>query len=192
MRIRKPALARCSSGQALVETALLLPLLLTIILNAVNFGYFFVVALNLAAAPRSGVEYSILGGATAGGSALGLPPAGPASTNTTVSYLTYQDMAGALSSSSSTPLQVCSKVIGLNGSGSSQTAKCATFGTYPSPPSPDSDPESPSFVLNRVDVKYTFNTLIPGTVFNLALLPLAICSGGTCTFHRQASMRALD
>ncbi len=40
---------RRSQGQSLVETVLLMPLLLLIILNVVNFGYFFVVAVNLAA-----------------------------------------------------------------------------------------------------------------------------------------------
>ena len=43
------------SGEGLIETALIVPFLLTMILNAVNFGYFFLVALNLTAAPRSAV-----------------------------------------------------------------------------------------------------------------------------------------
>ena len=52
MRIRK--LARNNSGQALVETALILPVMLLVLLNAVNFGYFYLVALNLTAAARDG------------------------------------------------------------------------------------------------------------------------------------------
>lgn len=55
-RARK-GLTRCSSGQALLETALVLPVLLALIFNVINFGYFFLVPLNLSAAPRSGVEY---------------------------------------------------------------------------------------------------------------------------------------
>ena len=39
--------SRGSSGQALIETALVLPLLLFIVLNAVNFAYFFLMALNI-------------------------------------------------------------------------------------------------------------------------------------------------
>src|SRR5260370_3762983 len=92
MKIRK--LARNSAGQALVETALILPLLMLIILNVVNFGYFFVVALNLAASPRSGVEYSILGNSTPG--TLHFPAAGPPSTSHSVSYLTQQDLHVAI------------------------------------------------------------------------------------------------
>src|ERR1700691_3613472 len=79
-----------SSGQSLVETALLLPVLLMLLFNAVNFGYFFLVALNVAPAPRSGVAYSIQGYASPSSGLL--PSAGPSTTTATVSYLTYQDM----------------------------------------------------------------------------------------------------
>ena len=43
MQTRKYSLARDSRGQSLVETALMIPLLLVLILNAVNFGYFLLV-----------------------------------------------------------------------------------------------------------------------------------------------------
>jgi len=195
MRRPRFAFTRCSSGQSMVETALILPLLLMVILNAVNFGYFFLVAVNLAAAPRSGVEYSIQGFASPG--ALQIPAAGPSSAKTTVSYLVYQDMTGALRSPSSASIQVCSKTLGLNNPGTStQTAKCASFGPATAFPAAAADPEAPSFVLHRVDVTYTFKPLIPGTPFGLALLPVSVCSSGggtiTCTFHRQISMRAMD
>src|ERR1700730_10413431 len=100
--IARPCLAllrdpdRSSSGQSLVETALLLPMLLMLLFNAVNFGYFFLVALNLGVAPRNGVLYSVAGSATPG--TLTLPSAGPDSSSTSVSYLTRQDL-GSLSSS---------------------------------------------------------------------------------------------
>ncbi len=194
MRCRLAAISS-SCGQSLVETALLIPFLLMLVFNAVNFGYFFFVALNLAAAPRSGVEYSTLGFATPG--QLALPSPGPASSPASVSFLTYEDMRGALASASSTPLQVCTKVLGLNNPGTStQTAKCASYGAAGTFPAPDPDPESPVFVLHRVDVIYSFSPLIPGTPFGIALLPASICSssGGsiTCKFHRQVSMRAMD
>ncbi len=72
MRTRR--IVRESAGQALIETALMLPLILLLVLNCVNFGYFFIVALNLTVAPRSGVEYSILGFQTP--ASLSLPVAG--------------------------------------------------------------------------------------------------------------------
>ncbi len=196
MKILKPV--RNSSGQALVETALILPIVLLLVLNIINFGFFFLVALNLTASPRSAAEYSILGFQTPGSQSL--PTAVP------VSYLSGQDLYGAISSPSSVSIQVCSSTLGV--SGSPQTAKCApctlssadmsatcsTGGT--GSPAPNSDPESPTFVLARVDVDYSFSPPIPGTPFGLALLPLGVCSssGGTvtCRFHRQVSMREMN
>jgi Flp pilus assembly protein TadG len=192
----------------MVETALLLPLLLMVIFNAVNFGYFFLVALNVAAAPRSGVEYSILGSASPAAELL--PATGPPTTNLTISYLVYQDMTGALHTPNNATVKVCTKAninsstgLGVNGTGSATRANCVTCtsgtsacGSVTADTTIGADPEAPSFILHRVDVTYTFSPIIPGTPFGLTLLPTSICSssGGkiTCTFHRQVSMRVLD
>jgi len=172
----------------------MLPMLIFLVLNAINFGYFFLVALNLAAAPRSGVEYAMLGSATPGN--LTLPSAGPSTTTTSVSYLVYQDMTGALFNPTGATVQVCSETLGLNNAGASnQTAKCSSFGSGTSW-TPASDPESPYFILHRVDVSYTFSPLVQGTVFNAPLVAASVCSSSsgsvTCTFHRQVSMRAMN
>ena len=185
------------SGEGLIETALIVPFLLTMILNAVNFGYFFLVALNLTAAPRSAVEYSIQGFATPATTTLASGPSSgnPSADNSSVAYLIYQDMIGALSSSTSATVTVCS-----NSLGGGKCVTCSGYNTGCDPPanSPGgtnyTDPEA-AFVLNRVDVTYTFSPLIPGTAFNLTLLPTSICStsgGVTCTFHRYASMREMN
>ncbi len=200
MRIGKQALRRCTSGQALLETALVLPLLLALIFNAINFGYFFLVALNVSAAPRSGVLYSILGSASPGGPVLPnvKPSIAPSSDITTVSYLTYSDMIGALATPTGASIQICSKVLGV-ASNKANCVTCTGFNTACSAAAagsgalaPDADPEPTQFVLNRVDVTYSFKPIIPGTPFGIALMPSTICSGGTCTFHRQVSMRAMD
>jgi Flp pilus assembly protein TadG len=188
--MRMTKFGRGSSGQALIETILLMPLLLLILLNVINFGYFFLVALNLAAAPRAGVEYSILGYSTP--ATLNLPATGPPSTSTTVSYVSQQDLTGAINAPTDATIQVCSSTVGLN-SGPPVTTQC---NCYPSSAcsagwAPAADPEPSSFRLDRVDIDYTFSPLIPGTPFGLALLP--ICSGNTtCTFHRQVSMREMN
>lgn len=173
----KSRLRSREGGQSLVETALVLPLFLLITFNAVNFGYFFFVAVNLASAPREGVEYSIQGFATP--SQLTLPNPGPSSNEASVSWLTYQDMA-ALHLSANAQVQVCTKLLGLSAPG---TANCAQYGGG-SFPAPAADPEPNAFVLHRVDVKYTVNPLIPGWMFGL-IIP-------SPTFHRQVSMRAMD
>jgi hypothetical protein len=198
---------RFEAGQSLLETILVTPLLLLVILNVVNFGYFFMVAVNIAAAPRSGVEYAVVGGETPG--SLTLPNADPPSNISTISYLVQQDMTGAVYDPTSASVQICTPTnintgtgSGLNGTGTGQKANCITctgttcgsVGT--GSPSPAADPEAPSFVLSRVDVDYSITPLIPGTPFNLLLLPISTCSasGGTvtCGFHRQVSMRVMN
>jgi len=206
MNIPKVTSGRRQSGQSLVETVLMLPLLLLLLLNSVNFGYFFLVTLNLTAAPRNGVEYGIMGFETP--SAISLPPAGPPSGPLTVGYLTQQDMTGALNNPTGASLQICSQSnldgrnSGVNGTGVNQRANCTTctgatctgVGGGGAGIVPHADPEAPSFILNRVDVTYTFIPLIPGKPFNLFLMASPICnaSGSSCTFHRFAEMRTMN
>jgi hypothetical protein len=175
----------------------MLPVIMLLVLNIINFGYFFVVALNLTASPRSGVEYSMLGFQTPG--SLVLPSAGPPSTTNTISYLSQQDLTGAVSSPTGATIQVCSSTVGVFSTGIAKCVSCSgsTCGTAGAgSPAPGSDPEAPTFVLDRVDTDYTFSPPIPGTPFGLALLPLGVCSssGGTvtCRFHRQVSMREMN
>ena len=139
-------LARNSSGQALIETAIMLPLLLVIVLNAVNFAFFFLMALNITSSSRSSGIYSVMGGATPAAKAL--PLAGPQTTASTVSYLAYQDLTGAVStpSTSNTGVNVCSSTVGISGSGSSTVATCTSNGAGGGfPTSAEADPEAPSF-----------------------------------------------
>ena len=182
-----------SGGQAVVETAFILPLLLGLVFNVVNFGYFFLIALNISAAPRSGALYSILGASTPIGVDLADP--GPTTSQSSVSYLTLGDLTGAVGGGGSAGVQVCTAKSGTSGSGTSLTTVCTQYNSSPAY-APDADPEAPSFVLNRVDVTYTFSPLIDARIFNLVLLATPICSGGgggvTCTFHRQVSMRAMN
>ena len=164
------------SGQSLLETALLLPLLLTIVANAVSIGYFFSVYLNLATAPRQGAQYSIQGTSSV------LQAAVPSADS--ISSLVYENIAGAIPSAANTPTRVCTLALGLTGSGSSQMPNCATYGTGTGTfPDLQADPEAPYLVLHRVDVQYTVTPLIQGSVFNL--LPNSL------TLHRTVVMRAM-
>lgn len=194
-RIRR-VLFRSTSGQALIETALIVPFLLLIALNVVNFGYFFLVAVNLAASPRSGTLYSILGDSTpasSGASFPGLPTAGPPSTLGSVAHLVVNDLNGALYHGTSAGVQVCTSVVGLNNPGTTnQTAQCSQY-QGASARAADTDLEAPTFVLDRVDIQYKFKPLVPGRPFNIATLPLSICdANGSCTFHRMAEMREMN
>lgn len=182
MPTRKLSRVRDSRGQSLVETTLMIPLLLLLILNAVNVGYFFLVTLNLTSAARNGIESAIEGSSTPANSSL--------PTADKVSSLISADM-GSLKSGT-LQVRICSPNLGSS-SASPPTSKCQTSG-----PTPDPDPEwntYPGFALSRVDVSYKFDTLIPATPFNLVVASFPTCnsSGGevTCTFTRHAEMRAM-
>jgi hypothetical protein len=191
------SLFKLDSGQALVETAIVLPLLLTLFLNVINVGFFFLIALNVAVTPRAAVEYSIMGFTTPAELDV-LPAVYPANTTTTVGYTGYQDTSQSLRSYTNAKIQICSGSNGYtNFNTTTQTAVCKTCtsstdatcagsNTYTAA----SDPESPKMLLHRVDVTYTFSTPFPGTAFNI-VVPKTACTSGTCTFHRQIVMRAI-
>jgi len=193
----------------------MLPLLLLVLMNALNFAYFFLVILNLTGAARSATLYSIEGSYTP--YATQEPPAGTGTCATltttpgTVAYTAYQDLTGALGSptASTTKIQVCSQIntnsatgSGVNTQGSQQLANCmvcdssagcSAANAYSGNPAPAADPEQPSFVLNQVDIKYQFKPLFPGKIFNIAMqaMPSAMCTGGACTWVRTARMRSM-
>ncbi len=204
MRFKNAISVKYSRGQSLVETVLMLPLLVLLVLNVVNLGYFFLVIVNLTGTARSSTLYSIEGSYTpyatqepgSGGST-------PTTTPGTVAYTAYQDMTGAVGNPTGASVQVCTQVninsgtgSGVNGTGSGQIANCETCtssgcgaagaGTLSTP---SADPEAPSFVLNQVDIQYTFNTLFPGRIFNLPLQASAMCNAGTCIFTRTPTIR---
>jgi len=191
----------------------MLPLLLMVVLNVVNLGYFFLITVNLTAAARSATLYAIEGSATPYASALpasgGTPPS-PRTATDTVTYLIFQDLTGALWNPTSASVQVCSQVntVTSTGSGTNTTngalrsncELCDSSGCGSAVANatgfqvPSADPEAPTFILNRVDIQYTFSPLIPGRIFNIPLQAFSgICtSGGTCTFTRHAEMRAMN
>jgi hypothetical protein len=167
---------RRDEGQSLLETAVAMPLLLGIAFNIINLGYFWFAILTMSAAPRVGVQYSAQGGMSI--STMTPPGAG------VVSTLVYDNMTHAIngSTSANTSVRVCSSAVGVNSNtGQSQ---CTSFGPGFSFPTNTVDPESPVFVLNRVDVGYTVTPLIPGTAFNVVL-------PSNLKFQRHVSMRSL-
>ncbi len=207
-RFRHQFNASRDSGQSLIETALALPFLLLIALNAINFAYYFFVAINLAAAPRNAVEYSVQGFATPGqlkipnaGNACNAPPGTPTDTTykASVSTLAYDDIIRVLPGPANPcpnigSVQVCNSNNGETKSGPLKTL-CTQYGaTPPSPPgfgtAVDVDPEQPNFVLDRVDIVYTVKPLIGGSIFGVFNLG-AFLPGGY-TFHRQVSMREMN
>lgn len=166
-------------GQSLLETALFLPLLILLIAYAIDFGYFFLVAANLASSSRNAAEYSVQGFNSPGQGTL--PAAGPMTDTSTIAGLAVGDLSGLATASTTTTVEVCAKQIGVT----NNVTQCATYGPAATSYTPPPDPEAPSFLLNRVDVTYTVQPPIPLSFFSYALVP-------SLNFHRQVSMRALD
>jgi Flp pilus assembly protein TadG len=166
------------SGQALVETAVMVPLLLLILLNGVNVGYFYWAAINVTEATRAGAEWSMMGNGSSLGKAL--PPAGDQTIVGSVAYVAFQDMS-AFASTSNALVNVCMPV--LTGNPPTYTSSCTnTYGTGTFTPTPDTDPEG--LTLNRIDVVYQITPLI-GDGWPGVWSPPS-------TIHRYVEMRALN
>ena len=164
---------RPTQGQSMIETALLLPILLLIAFNAINFGYFFFVAVNMAASPRSGVQYAIIGGSTPAAPSLPYPgvrnadgtwssscPTDITDASPYACTLSFHDMSFLNSYSSVGGVQVCSSWLGYNGTGISKKTNCKQYGASPAY-TPAPDPEAPLFTLARVDATYTLTPILP-------------------------------
>ena len=150
-------------GQALIEFALIMPLIFLLIVNAVNFGSFLFAWITIANAARAGAQYRVLGSASAGTSTT--------PTAAQVTTLVSNDIA-SLTNRASLSVQVCTNTNG--------TVSCGA---------PPADPEPADYVLASVDVSYTYRPLIPLWEFPglgiHATLP-------TTTIHRQVNMRVLQ
>ena len=166
-----------TAGNSLTETAIMLPILLAIVFNAINLGYFWFVGLALAAAPRLGVEYVSQGGAAL--------TTGSIPSTTAVETLVFDNLDNALGATSSNAgVRVCSSSSAAGVNSTSHIAGCDSFGMSYSFSANTADPEAPVFVLHRVDVAYEVVPIIQGGAFSVVL-------PSNLTFHRQVSMRSL-
>lgn len=156
-------------GQALIEFALILPLLLLLILNVVNFAAYIYAGITIANAARAGAQWMILGGAW-----VGEPVPAP---HDQVINLVTQD-ASVLPNAGSLQVRVCT-----NNAGS---VSCTGSGSFPSPPT---DPEAGLYVLASVDVNYTYQPLIPAFDFPGLGIHLTLPASN---MHRRAVMRMVQ
>jgi Flp pilus assembly protein TadG len=176
MRIERRVLRSFSqdNGQSLIEAAILIPLLLVLTFNAINFGNFCVVALNLSSAAREGAQYSASGFSS---NVSAREPAAAAVNNQVI-----EDLTNALAGASGASVRVCSQQVGVNST--TNAATCQSYGTNSSWTSVAVDPEAPYFVLNQVDVNYTISPIIPTSIFNLQPLP-------SLTYTQHVYMRSM-
>ena len=163
-----------TKGQALLEFVLSLPLLFLLVLNVVNFGGFFYAWITTADAARSGANYAILGGASAGS---------PASGNSTqINAVVAADIA-SLPNSASATVNICQTSYNTN------TGKIVTKTVKGSCSGIPTDPESTSYVLTEVQVVYTYNPFF--SAFSFPKLGVHLTIPPT-TITQSAVMRSIQ
>ncbi|MEO8662165.1 MAG: TadE/TadG family type IV pilus assembly protein [Bryobacteraceae bacterium] len=156
---------RRSSGQSLVEFALILPMLFLLILNTVNFGGFIFAWITIAGGARTGAQYLTMGAASVGA------PTTP--TAAQITTLVAADIS-ALLNRASLVVRVCTNDNG--------TVACTGTGTQP----PPADPEPADYVLGSIDVTYTYQPFIPAWDFPKLGIHLTLPA---TTIHQRAVMR---
>lgn len=200
-------LERKSRGQSLLETILMMPLMIGIVLNAANLGYFFFVVVNLTAGTRTAAEFAMVGPNSPGGTAYAPVCSTCTGTGPDIATVLYNSLGGAVANAATNvTVTVCSPSVLVTAGGvtsgttkgyancwtCSKSGTCDKAGTAGSSSTSDLDPENTTagFVLTRVQVQYQFKPLIPGSVFNLVFLN-SLFSGGQYTFYRSIEMRAM-
>ncbi len=174
MRMMATRRKKCA-GQSLIECALVLPLLLLLIVNVVNFGAMLYAWISVANAARTGAEYYSTGGVSIGG--LAIPLAGAVQT------LVVDDLKGLPNQAS---IQVC--VSKSTPAGSNCNKGTAPAGVPPPVDTPEGSPAI-TYAIAAVDVTYTYQPVVPlwsfpGLGISATLTPTAI--------HRQVRMRILN
>ena len=164
-----------SGGNSLVEFALILPLILLLVVNIVNFGAFMYAWITVSNAARGGAQYMILGGASAG-----FPTQADASQ---ISTMITNDVK-TLPNAASVVVRVCTNNNGTWDQISGGTTACSAAHT-----DGFSDPEPTSFVLATVDVTYTYQPLIP--LWEFPKLGIHATLPPT-TVHRTGVMRMIQ
>jgi len=165
-----------TSGQAVVEYALMVPLLFLLIVNAFNFGSFIYCWLTVADATRAAADYACTDSNTAGA------PAAP--TVSAITTLVQNATAGLPNSSSSNP--AVTACIHNNGNTYNflTVASCSYATAPPADPEPIASGSTTTYSTVAVDVTYTFTPLLAGSSFLRFGLPSL-----PSTIHRRVVVR---
>lgn len=143
------------SGQALIEFALMIPLLFLLVVNVVNFGGLFSAWITVTHATRSAAQYAVTGPAYLGfGTTYGLQ-ALPTSGQQIRDFLLTTCPNGDLCSLPNRPSIKVTVCTNNNAFGVTPTITC------PVDESKFIDPEPATSVIATVDVSYRYCPLIP-------------------------------
>jgi uncharacterized protein len=176
------ARAACSAiescrGQSLLETALVLPLMLLMVLNTINFSTYLYAWITVNNAARAALEYQVYNGVAIGFSAV--------PTFAQVCAVWSQDMSslpniGTYTSASCSytraTLAICSKA-------GTATAVCSGTGSFVPPADPT------TYTLYSSDVTYTYTPFV--SAFSIPVIGISL-SPPPGTIERHLVMRAMN
>ena len=180
-RLHRARLAE--GGQSLVEYALMIPLLLILVVNLVNFGGLLYSWITVADAARAGAQYAAMGGAYAGYPAT--------ATLASIKALVQNETSALPNASSTNPVvTVCENLSGTSVNRGTSSTAC------PAGTNPPQDPESvggtstSTYTSLAIDVTYTYTAFVSsGLKFPaLDLFTLAMPS----VIHTRTVMRVLN
>ena len=161
-----------SNGTALIECAFVIPILLLLMRNCVNFGAFIYSWITVDNAARSALEYQVYSGV-----AVGFPSA-PSFTQVQAVFNTDVSSLPHYSAGVNPTLKICSKF-------NTGAAVCNGTGSASIP----SDPEPTVFTIYSADVAYTYTPIF--AAFNYPSLGISLTIPPT-VLHRQVVMRSLQ
>ena len=166
------------TGQAVLELALLIPFMLLIIANVVNYGGMFYAAITVANAARHGSQHFIYGSATVKNGAT--PDADAVWTLVEVDTMALPNLASRV-------IRVC-----LENRNDVNAPACDVRGTgtatFSNPPL-DTRPEANAYLNGWVDVGYTYTPYIP--LFTIPVMGIPL-SPPPQQMVRQSIMRVLN
>jgi Flp pilus assembly protein TadG len=165
-----------TSGQAVVEFALMVPLLFLLIVNAFNFGSFIYCWLTVSDAARAAADYACTDSNTAGA------PAAP--TVSAITTLVQNATSGLPNYSSSNPAVTACIYNNGNTYNFLTTAACSYGTAPPADPEPIASGAATTYSTVAVDVTYTFTPLLAGSTFLRFGLPSL-----PSTIHRRVVVR---
>jgi len=135
---------RNEQGQALIEFAVVVPLLILLIVNVVNFGAFLYAGIVVSNAARTGADAMMMGPAYAGSQTYDSP--------TVITSLVSDDMK-SLPNYATATITVCSN---NNGTAEKPYDGCLASVT---------DPQPLASVVGQVTVTYNYTALVPSWDF---------------------------
>jgi Flp pilus assembly protein TadG len=207
--MNNPEHSQQRTGQALIEFAIVVPLLLILIVNIVNFGGLYYAFVEVGNASRTAGDYTIMGSVSYSGSnpsgAAGPTLQAPSDSGLAGAQLVANMLATDMLSlpnrtsilvrvcrdnPSSAPISGATCNVCNNSTGSMSCA--AGSGAFAVNPSPDtSTGEGSNYTLTWVDVSYTYQPFIP-LGFRFPGLGFGVTLPGNLVLHRQSVYRVLN